>query len=166
MKKLFSKFLFVAALAAGVCACSPKNQPEQPKVDYDKMIGNWNVTSYTVKWINLDDNETLKNIDLKDGSLAISKRTENDETYFYYTENFISEKREEYSGRLDVSDRCIELRNNQGFLRDDGADTYEFAVSFPADNQMQWEFEWKGSRFVNGLTHQEQRNVKAVFVRK
>ena len=164
MKKFFSKMMLFAVLAVAVCACNSKNQPEdKSKVNYDKMIGKWKVSSYTVKWINLDESKELKNIALTDGSLEISKQTEDGETYYYYTENFINENRTDYSGRIDVSDRCIELRNRQGFLRDDGADTYEFVVSFPSDKQMEWTYEWKGERTIDGVSHQEQRSVKAIF---
>ena len=158
--------MLLAAVAVAVCACDGKNQPDQKKTDYDKMVGNWNVSSYTVKWINLDESKTLKDISLNEGSLSVSKKTEDGDTYFYYTEDFIIGKHEAYSGRLDVSDNGIELRDSDGFLRKDDADSYEFTVSFPSANQMEWVYEWKGSRSVDGVAHQEQRSVKAVFNKK
>ena len=167
MKQLFSKIMLLAVLALAVCACDSENKPDpKQKVDYDKMVGDWNVSSYTVKWINLDNDATLKDIALDNGTLAVTKRTEGGDTYFYYTEDFINENRTEYSGRFDISETSIELRNSEGFLRDDGAESYEFVVSCPAENQMQWVCEWTGTRSINGVPHQEKRSVKAVFNKK
>lgn len=159
--------LLLAVLEAGVCACDSASQPDQkPTVDFDKMIGQWNVTSYTVKWINLDNNEVLKDIALTDGSLKVTKQTEDGETYYYYTENFVSEDRKEYSGRMTAYNNRVELCNREGFLRDDGADSYEYTVSFPSDKEMHWVYEYQGTRSINGVSHQEKRSVKGVFVRK
>lgn len=167
MKKSVLSILLFAALAVAFCACDSENQPgNKKKVDYDKMVGNWQVTSYTVQWINLDENEVLKDIALRDGSLSITKKTEDGETYYYYTENFVSEDRKEYSGRIDAGSDFIVLGNSEGFLRGDGADTYDYSVSFPSDNEMHWDYSYQGTRSVDGVAHQEKRTVKGVFKRK
>ena len=73
MKKIFSKVLFLAVLTAGFCACNKDNEPEQQKVDYDKMIGTWTLNSWSIKQVNTDENIVEVDSIINQGQITIRK---------------------------------------------------------------------------------------------
>lgn len=167
MKKMYLKVLFLAVLMAGFCACKDKgNNPEQ-KVDYDKMIGTWTLNSYTESWVNTDENKVEKDRTVNKGTLTIRKEQDNSgDMQYYYTENFVNDKCEEYSGRIDITDGCIFLHASDGFSRGDGAEVYDYVVSFPADNKMEWTYDWTGTHSDGIVSHQDKRTVKGIFTKQ
>lgn len=170
MKNYFA-MLLVAVLTLGLVSCNGKNEPEpEPEqkktVDYDKMLGTWTLESYTEKWVNTDEKIVEKDRTVNQGSLTVTKKSDEDGTYYAYTENFVHEEAKEYSGRIEISNGYICLNNPEGFIRDDGANTYDFTVSFPADGRMEWTCNWTGTHKHNSNLHQDKRTVKAVFVKK
>ena len=169
MTKLFSKIMLLTALAVAVCACDSENEPDKGnKVNYDQMIGSWNLTSYSVLWKNLDENKVEKELSYQDGYLVIEKKKTDDGDAYFYKENFALESREEYEGMLeiDTKNNFIYLRAEDGFQRKDNAEIYDFTVSFPAEGKMEWNYSWKGDHSNYGTSHTCQRTVKAVFVKK
>ena len=71
MKKIFYVALTCLASMVLLTACEKKDATEEGgnKVNYDKMIGSWKLTSYSVLWKNLDDNTTEKDLNYNDGYL-------------------------------------------------------------------------------------------------
>lgn len=168
MKKSISKILLLAAFVVAACACNSKNEPEnKQKVDYDQMIGSWNLSSYSVLWKNVDEDKVEKEISYQDGYLVIEKKKTNDGDAYFYKENFALESREEYYGMLEIDTQndLIYLRAEDGFQRKDNAEIYDFKVSFPAAGKMEWNYSWKGAHSNYGTPHTCQRTVKAVFVK-
>lgn len=166
MKHIFSKVLFLSVLMAAFCACKDKGNTPEPQINYDKMIGSWKLESYSEKWTNMDDNIVEKDRTVTTGTLTIKKEKDNEGMQYFYTENFVSDKCEEYSGRIDINGGLIYLHASDGFSRSDGAETYDYTVSFPADNKMEWTYDWKGVHSHNGLTHQDERKVKGIFIKQ
>ena len=169
MKNAFSKILVLAALAVIVCACK-KDEPDKDgnQVNYNQMIGSWNLTSYSVLWKNVDEDKVEKDFSYQDGYLVIEKKATSDGDAYFYKENFALESREEYYGMLeiDTKNNHIYLRAEDGFQRRDLAEIYDFTPSFPADGKMEWNYSWKGTHGNYGQSHICQRTVKAVFVKK
>lgn len=169
MKNLFSRILFLAALAVMACACN-QDEPDKggKQVNYDQMIGSWNLTSYSVLWKNVDEDKVEKEFSYQDGFLVIEKKTTDDGDAYFYKENFALESRQEYYGMLeiDTKNNLIYLRAEDGFQRSDNAEIYDFTVSFPADDKMEWNYSWKGAHGNYSVSHTCQRTVKAVFVKK
>ena len=158
--------VLMAALTAGLCACNGDNEPQpQPSTDFDKMIGTWTLNSYTEKWVNIDANQVEKDRTVNHGSLTIQKVTDDNESYYTYTENFVNEKGTEYSGQIEITDGCITLCAPEGFIRDDGADTYYFSVTFPAEGKMEWTYSITGRHIQNNDEHNDKRDAKGVFTK-
>lgn len=170
MKKIFYVALTCLASMVLLTACEKKDTPEEGgnKVNYDKMIGSWKLTSYSVLWKNLDDNTTEKKQNYNDGYLVIEKRHTDDGDAYFYKENFADESREEYEGMLeiDTKNNQVYLRAKDGFQRSDNAEIYDFKVSFPSDGKMEWDYHTTASHGINGDYHKCQRDVKAVFVKQ
>jgi len=168
MKKMYSKVLILAVLMAGFCACKGnENSPEAKKIDYDKMIGTWTLNSYTESWINTDEDKVEKDRSVNKGTLTIKKEKDNEgNMQYYYTENFVNDNGSEYSGRIDISNDMIYLHASDGFSRSDNAETYDYRVTFPADNKMEWTYEWTGTHSRNGVAHQDKRSVKGIFTKQ
>lgn len=165
--------VLLTAVAIAVCACGEKNQPDQgqggKKVNYDQMIGSWKLTSYTVKWVNLDESKVEKDFSYQDGYLVIEKKKTDDGDAYFYKENFaLEENREEYYGMLeiDAKNNFVYLRADDGSQRRDNAEIYDFVVSFPADGKMEWTYERKCTHANYTSSHNCQRNAKAVFVKQ
>ena len=166
MKKMYSRVLLWAVLAAGLLACN-RNTPDAPKVDYDKMIGTWQLVSYSEKWVNTDESIVEKDRTVNQGALTIRKEKDSSEDMqYYYTEDFVNDKCTEYSGRIDISGGFIYLHAEDGFSRSDGAEMYDYTVSFPEEGKMEWTYNWKGSHFRDGVAHQDERVVKGVFIKQ
>ena len=165
MKRIISKFFLLALLMAGVCACNGNN-PDKPKVDYDKMIGTWTLNSYSEKWVNKDTGSEEKNRSVNKGTLTIRKEKTDDEEYYYYTENFVSEDCKEYSGRIDFHAGYIYLYGPDGMQRGDGAPTYDYTVSFPADGKMEWTYDWTGTHSDGSMSHTDHRTANAKFTKQ
>ena len=168
MKHLFSKIMLFAAFAVAMCACNQNDPYQKPKVDYDKIIGSWKLTSYSVFWKNLDEDKVEKDFSYQDGFLVVEKKKTDDGDAYFYKENFANENRTEYYGMLeiDTKNNLIYLRAEDGFQRKDNADIYDFNVSFPADGKMEWSYEWKGEHSNYSVSHTCQRSVKAVFTKQ
>ena len=160
--------MLLLAVAAAVCACDSKSEPDpKQKVDYDKMIGSWKLTSYSVLWKNVDEDKVEKELSYQDGFLVIEKKKIDEGEAYFYKENFALESREEYYGMLEIDSKNnqIYLRAEDGFQRKDKADIYDFAVSFPAEGKMEWNYNWKGEHSDYGQSHTCHRTVKAVFAK-
>ena len=169
MKQLFSKIMLLAALAVAVCACNENEADKGGKqVNYDLMIGSWNLTSYSVLWRNVDEDKVEKDFSYQDGYLVIEKKNTDDGEAYFYKENFALDSREEYYGMLEIDTRnnFIYLRAEDGFQRKDNAEIYDFTVSFPAEGKMEWNYKWTGGHSNYGPLHTCQRTVKAVFNKK
>lgn len=163
MKKYFNWVLVCLFCAGFFCACN-NNEPQKPSVNYDKLTGSWKLTSYSVKWVNLDEDKVEKDFVYDSGYLKIEKKEDGN---YYYTENFVNESREEYYGQIEIDSKnnFIYLNAEDGMQRRDNADTYDFTVSFPADGKMEWTYNWKGTHSNYSVSHTCQRNVKAVFTK-
>jgi|GEM_PF-2482710 len=171
MKSIIFKSLLVVVLMAGLCACNNNgnnNPPEQPKtVDYDKMIGFWNLDSFAEKWVNTDENIVERDTTITKGSITIKKEKDEDgDMQYYYTENFLTMDGEEYEGRFFFSGGFAYLYAQDGFNRKDQASTYDFTVTFPAENKMEWTYNWKGTHADYTMSHQDHRTVTAKFTKK
>ena len=167
MKMYFKSALMCLFCAVIFCACD-NNEPRKSSVNYDQMIGSWTLTSYSVKWTNLDENIVEKELVYDNGFLTIEKKDDGTgDMYYYYKENFANESRKEYSGRLEIDSKnnLIYLRAEDGFQRGDNAEIYDFAVSFPSEGKMEWTYSWKGAHSKNSILHTCQREVKAVFTK-
>ena len=165
MKKYFNLALMCLFCAGFFCACD-KDEPQKPSVNYDQMIGEWTLTSYSVKWTNMDEGKVEKDFTYDSGFLNIEKKDDGSgDMYYYYRENFANESREEYYGRLeiDTKNNFIYLRAEDGFQRSDNAEIYDFTVSFPAEGKMEWTYSWQGSHGDLSVSHTCKREVKAVF---
>lgn len=166
MKKIFSKVLFLAVLMAGFCACQ-KNDPEPAKVDYDKMVGTWTLNSWEIKQVNTDENIVEVDSIINQGQITIRKgQVEDGYTKYPYTENFLSINGGEYEGVILIENGMINLCQEDGFIRKDMEYNFEYTVSFPADNKMQWTYDWKGDHTRGGVTHKDHRTVKAIFTKQ
>ena len=167
MKKMYSKVLFLAVLMAGFCACKDNSNAPDQTVNYDKMIGTWKLESYSEKWVNTDENKEEKNRTVTQGTLTIKKEKDNDgDMQYYYTENFVNDNCTEYSGRIDFNGGFIYLHASDGFSRGDKAEIYDYTVSFPADNKMEWTYNWTGTHSDGSVSHQDKRTVKGIFIRQ
>jgi len=166
MKSIYSKLLLIVVLMAGLCACEGKdNTPEQPKVDYDKMIGTWTLNSFTEKWVNTTEDEVELDTTINRGTLTIRKDLdEEQQMQYFYTENFLTQ--EEYEGMILIENGYLNLCAIDGFNRRDLVNNYEYEVSFPADNKMEWTYEWTGTHKRGSDIHQDKRTVKAVFTKQ
>ena len=164
MKRFYSPLLLLVVLMAALCACNDNGNNPQPKVDYDKMIGTWTLNGYSEHWVNTTADIVEIDTTINKGTLTIRKETEDDETKYIYTENFLTG--EEYEGVIDIEDGAIILRASDGFNRKDLVNIYEYTVSFPADNKMDWTYEWTGSHIVNSVSHQDRRTVIGKFTRQ
>lgn len=140
MKRYFYAALVCLASMAFFCACN-NDEPEKAKVNFDKMVGTWKLNSYKVLVTNLDESKELENISRNKGTMTVTKKTEDGDTNYYYTENFVNENGEEYSGRFIISNGTIEMAAQDGFRRSDGATTYDFTVSKLTNTQMEWTYD-------------------------
>lgn len=165
MKKIFS--LALVCLTAIVFTACNKNEPTAPAVDFDKMVGTWNLNNYSVVITNMDEGKEVSNTSRNSGLLTITKKTEDGDVYYDYTENFIDESGEEYSGRFIISKNTIEMGDSDGFLRK-GVDTYDFTVSTLTDNKMEWTYdvEQQYSNSASGENYKRKVVAKAVFTKK
>ena len=168
MKKIYSKLLLIVVLMAGLCACKGNgNTPEQPKVDYDKMVGTWTLNSWEIKQVNTDENIVEVDSIINQGQITIRKgQVEDGYTKYPYTENFLSINGGEYEGVILIENGMINLCKEDGFNRQDMEYNFEYTVSFPADNKMEWSYDWKGAHTRGGVTHQDHRTVKAIFTKQ
>ena len=167
MKKMYSKVLILAVLVACFCACKDNENDPKEKVDYDKMIGTWTLNSYTETWMNTDENIVEKDRSVNEGTLTIRKEKDDaGDMQYYYTENFVSDSCTEYSGQIDISGGFIYLHGPDGFSRGDGAEMYDYKVSFPADNKMEWSYNWTGAHSDGVVSHQDRRTVKGIFTKQ
>jgi len=160
--------LLLAALTSGLFSCQgDSNAPEPGKsFDLDKMAGTWKLVSYTEKWVNVDEDEVEIDRTVNQGTLTVKKETDGEDTYYTYTENFVSEDCKEYSGRIELTDGYICLNDPEGFLRGDKANTYDYTVTFPAAGEMEWSYNWSGKHLHNGVAHNDRRTVKAIFTKQ
>ena len=165
MRKILSLALMCFA-AIAFTACN-NEEPTTPKVDFDKMVGTWNVNNYSVVITNVDAGKEVANISRNSGVLTITKRTEDGDVYYDYTENFINESGEAYSGRFIISKNTIEMGDSEGFMRKD-VDTYDFTVSALTDNKMEWTYESEKqySNSSTGENYKRKTVAKAVFTKK
>ena len=168
MKKIYSKLILIVVLMAGLCACEGSgNTPEQQKVDYDKMVGTWTLNSWEIKQVNTDDNIVEVDSIINQGQITIRKgQVEDGYTKYPYTENFLSINGGEYEGVILIENGMINLCQEDGFIRKDMEYNFEYTVSFPADNKMEWSYDWKGAHTRGGVTHQDHRTVKAIFTKQ
>ena len=155
--------VLLAALTAGLCSCNGGNAPQpQPSTDFDKMIGTWTLNSYTEKWENTTEQIVERDTTINRGTLVIRKDLdEEQQMQYFYTENFLSA--EEYEGMILIENGYLNLCAIDGFNRKDLENNYEYAVSFPSDNKMEWTYEWTGTHKRGSDIHQDKRTVKAVF---
>ena len=167
MKKYFSVALMCLVSLFFFSACNNDEPENKENVNYDQMIGSWKLTSYSVIWKNVSDDQIEKSLNYQDGYLIIEKKKFEDVDAYFYKENFAREDRQEYYGmiEIDTERNFIYLRGEDGFPRDD-AEIYDFTVSFPADGKMQWKYSWKGDHTPSGVSHICQRDVIAVFVKQ
>lgn len=169
MKKYFYVALMCLSSMILFNACN-QNAPgdEGKKVNYDQMIGSWKLTSYSVLWKNLDDDLVEKELNYSDGYLVIEKKKTDDGDAYFYKENFADESRAEYEGMLeiDTKNNQVYFRAEDGFLRRDNAEIYDFKVSFPENGKMEWDYHTTATHSRNGVSHQCKRDVKAVFVKQ
>lgn len=167
MKKIFSKVLFLAVLTAGFCACNKDNEPEQPKVDYDKMLGTWTLNSWSIKQVNTDENIVEVDSTINKGTITITKKDAGEDgVQYFYTENFLSINGGEYEGMILIENGMLNLCKEDGFNRQDMEYNFEYTVSFPADNKMEWNYNWTGDHTRGGVTHKDHRTVKAIFTKQ
>ena len=167
MKKIYSKLLLIVVLMAGFCACNKDNEPEQQKVDYDKMIGTWTLNSWEIKQVNTDENIVEVDSIINQGQITIRKgQVEDGYTKYPYTENFLSINGGEYEGVILIENGMINLCQEDGFIRKDMEYNFEYTVSFPADNKMEWNYNWTGDHTRGGVTHKDHRTVKAIFTKQ
>ena len=167
MKKIFSKVLFLAVLMAAFCACKDsQNTPEQ-KVDYDKMLGTWTLNSWSIKQVNIDENIVEVDSTINKGTITITKKdTGEDGVQYFYTENFLSINGGEYEGMILIENGMLNLCKEDGFNRQDMEYNFEYNISFPADNKMEWTYDWKGDHTRGGVTHKDHRTVIAKFTKQ
>ena len=166
MKKIFSKVLFLVVLTAGFCACNG-NDPEQPKVDYDKMLGTWTLNSWSIKQVNIDDNIVEVDSTINKGTITITKKDAGEDgVQYFYTENFLSIDGGEYEGMILIENGMLNLCKEDGFNRQDMEYNFEYTVSFPAEGKMEWTYDWTGEHFRGGVSHQDHRTVIAKFTKK
>ena len=167
MKKLYSTLLLIVVLMAGLCACKDNgNNPEQ-KIDYDKMIGTWTLNSWSIKQVNTDENIVEVDSIINQGKITIRKgKNEEGYTKYPYTENFLSINGGEYEGVILIENGMINLCKEDGFNRQDMEYNFEYTVSFPADNKMEWNYNWTGDHTRGGVTHKDHRTVKAIFTKQ
>ena len=145
MKKyLYSALLCMASLTL-FCACEgndPDKKEQKQTLNYDLMVGTWNLETYSVVITNLDENKEVENFSRNKGTMVVTKKTDTDsDTYYYYTDNFINEKGEEYSGRCSINGTTMEMCAEDGFMRSDGATTYDFTISLLTDKRMEWTYD-------------------------
>lgn len=160
------KLLLIVALSAMLFACDKDNDPRS-NVDYDKMIGTWTLNSYTEKWVITDDNTVEIDNTINQGTLIIEKKqNEEQEMHYFYKENFLSENGDEYEGMISIENGYLNLRAIDGFNRNDIQNNYEYTVSFPSDNKMEWTCNWTGTHSRNGIAHQDKRTVKGIFTKQ
>ena len=156
----------MVVLAAGLSACNGNN-PEQPQVDYDKMIGTWTLNSYTQKWVNTTDNIVELDSAVHKGTITIKKdKDEEGNMQYYYTDNFFSRYGDVYEGMIVIEKGRVNLYAKDGWTRKDMDNTYEFTVSFPADNKMDWSYEWTGVHTRGTEMHQDKRTANVAFTKQ
>lgn len=168
MNKIFSKVLFLAVLMAGFCACNKDNEnaPEQ-KADYDKMIGTWTLNSWSIKQVNTDENVVEVDSTINKGTMKITKKNAGEDgMQYFYTENFLSINGGEYTGMILIENGMLNLCKEDGFNRQDMEYNFEYNISFPADNKMEWTYDWKGDHTRGGVTHKDHRTVVAKFTKQ
>ena len=165
MKHFYQKVL-LAVLVASFFACSNNDNDPQPQVNYDKMIGTWTLNSYTEHWVNTTENIEERNSSIDKGVLTIKKeKDEEGAMQYFYTENFLTQDGE-YEGMMLIENGFLNLCAKDGFIRKDLENLYEYKVSFPSNNKMEWSYEWTGAHIRNGVTHQDKRTVKAIFTKQ
>jgi len=168
MKKYLYLALMCLASAVMFTACD-SNTPSDPgkNVDFDKMIGKWNLNSYTMKFVNTDDNIVEVDSVINKGQLTITKEKDGEgNMQYFYTENFLSRFGGEGKGVISIEKGMINLYAEDGFNRKDMDYTFEYTVSFPADNKMEWSYDWTGEHSNYSISHQDRRTVKAVFTKQ
>ena len=169
MKKYFYVALMCLAGVAMFTACNQNNpsDPGQQQVDYDKMIGTWTLNSWTIKQVNTDENIVEVDSTINKGQLTIRNgQSEEGYTKYPYIENFLSMNGGEYEGVILIENGMLNLCREDGFIRQDMEYNFEYTVSFPADNKMEWSYDWKGAHTRGGVTHQDHRTVKAIFTKQ
>lgn len=136
-------------------------------VDFDKMVGTWTLNSYTMKFVNTDDNIVEVDSTINKGQLTIRKDKDKEgNTLYLYTENFLSKYGGECSGVISIEKGMINLYAEDGFNRKDMDYTFEYTVSFPADNKMEWSYNWTGEHSNYVTSHQDKRTLKAIFTKQ
>ena len=150
-------------------ACNQNNpsDPGQQKVDYDKMLGTWTLNSWSIKQVNIDENIVEVDSTINKGTITITKKDAGEDgVQYFYTENFLSINGGEYEGMILIENGMLNLCKEDGFNRQDMEYNFEYTVSFPADNKMEWSYDWKGAHTRGGVTHQDHRTVKAIFTKQ
>ena len=171
----WSRIAMMMLLAACVsfAACGDGSDPVKPgdkkvSIDTTKLLGTWELQSFSQKWVNTDENIVELDTTITSGTIKfyIDKDERYGETHIFYKENFY-DGTTEYTGQLEVStDGKITLRAEDGFLRNGRTFDYEFTLSFPAADKMQWTYDWTGTHIQNTYKHQDKRTASASFNKK
>lgn len=159
------KFAFFCLAALTLMACN-NDEPTTPTINYDFLIGTWNVNNYSVVITNLDEGKEIENISRNSGTLTVTKETEDGDVYYYYTENFINPEVESYSGRFEFTKNSIEMNDREGSLRSDVEYIYDYTISSLTDKKMEWTYESEKTVSSGGKTYTRKVVSKAVFTKQ
>lgn len=172
MKKIL--FLTVvcclAVTTATFTSCNKsQNEPDTPEqtveTDYSKMVGTWTLKSYSHVVFNIDKNEEVENVTRDKGTLVVTKETNGDGVAeYFYTENFLLENGEEYSGKFEFYEDLVILRDINGFMRTN-IFVYDFNVPVLTENEMKWTYDRTHTVTLNGVSHKEQVTETIVLTR-